>query len=90
MDCCGRSRAAGRPGALPAVRRTSAPGGSATGSAPAVGGPVPLRWRRRVTAEVTGPASGRTYAVSAERPVVVVGAADAAGLLATGFFSRVG
>ena len=49
-----------------------------------------LRWRRRVTAEVTGPVTGRRYAVSAASPVVVVDAADAAGLLGTGFFDRVG
>ncbi len=105
MDCCGRSRAAGRPGAPPAVRgaagrgaaaRRGPAGGGATsdssraGSSRVVGGPVPLRWRRRVAADVIGPATGRTYAVSAQRPVVVVDPSDAAGLLATGFFDRVG
>ncbi len=43
-----------------------------------------------MAAEVRGPASGRTYAVSVERPVVLVESVDAAGLPATGFFKRVG
>ncbi len=91
MDCCGRGRAAVRAGGAPLARRGGA--GGLPGSevvAPRFGGPAALRWRRRVTAEVRGPASGRTYPVSAERPVVMVDSADAAGLLATGFFDRVG
>jgi len=51
---------------------------------------VRLRWRRRVTASVTGPGTGRTYHVSAERRVVDVDSRDASGLMATGFFERFG
>jgi hypothetical protein len=43
-----------------------------------------------VTASVTGPGTGRTYQVSAERRVVDVDTRDAAGLMATGFFERYG
>ena len=53
-------------------------------------GSVKLRWRRRVTASVTGPATGQTYQVSAERPIVEVDTRDATGLMATGFFERYG
>ena len=92
MDCCGQGRAAGRAGVPPVGRAGVARAGSrpAAGAVAAYGGPAMLRWRRRVSAQVRGPASGRTYAVSAARPVVVVDAADAAGLLATGFFDRAG
>jgi hypothetical protein len=43
-----------------------------------------------VTATVTGPVTGARYAVSAEAPVVVVDTRDAAPLLTTGFFARLG
>jgi hypothetical protein len=43
-----------------------------------------------VTASVTGPGTGRTYHVSAERRVVEVDSRDASGLMATGFFERFG
>ena len=91
MDCCGRGRAAAR-AAAPA---RGLPGGVSTTAGPTPGaggrpGPGVLRWRRRVSAEVRGPVTGRAYVVSAASPVVVVDAADAADLLATGFFDRVG
>ena len=72
-----RSAARGRAVPAPADRRASA----AT---------VRLRWRRAVTATVTGPVTGARYAVSAAAPGVVVDARDAADLLATGFFARLG
>jgi hypothetical protein len=43
-----------------------------------------------VTASVSGPATGLSYQVSAERPIVDVDSRDAAGLMATGFFERHG
>lgn len=53
-------------------------------------GSLRLRWRRSVTATVTGPVTAITYRVSAEHRVVAVDSRDASGLLATGFFERVG
>ena len=77
MGCCGSNRATWTPAAR-------------IGSHAAGSGPVRLRWRRRVTASVSGPATGRSYQVSAERPIVDVDSRDAAGLMATGFFERLG
>lgn len=83
MGCCGQNRTA--------LRLTP---GAATAPAPARGAvraaPIRLRWRRRVTAVVDGPVSRTRYAVSAEVPVIAVDPRDAAGLLRTGFFERVG
>ena len=77
MGCCGSNRSAW-------------PGNSRAGTADFAPGSVRLRWRRRVTASVTGPGTGATYHVSAERPVLAVDSRDASGLLATGFFERIG
>ncbi len=78
MSCCGRSRAVW-------------PGDAqATVSGQVSEGTVRLRWRRRVSATVTGPATGVSYPVSATLPVITVDARDTRGLLATGFFERVG
>ncbi|MFV0374840.1 hypothetical protein, partial [Microbacterium sp.] len=77
-------------------RRAAAPVASfalvppAATDARASDGGVRLRWRRRVTARVRGPVTGRDYAVSAAAPTVTVDAEDAAGLLATGYFARGG
>jgi hypothetical protein len=77
MGCCGSNRSAWTPSA-PITSQADGPGS------------VRLRWRRRVTASVTGPGTGRTYQVTAERPVVDVDTQDATGLMATGFFERYG
>ena len=83
MPCCGRN---------PAVRPGFAP--AAPGAGPIVvttrATTVRLRWRRRVTASVEGPVTRASYAVSANTPLITVDARDAPGLLATGFFVRVG
>lgn len=68
------------------ARPTGASGTGATGTA---SGSIRLRWRRRVAASVTGPGTGASYLVSADRPVVAVDSRDASGLLATGFFERI-
>lgn len=39
---------------------------------------------------LTGAVSGTAYDVSPEHPVIAVDGRDASGLLATGFFARVG
>ncbi len=82
--------AAARAGAAPAA---PAPGGVATlvaAAGPRIADGVALRWRRRVTARVTGPVTGLSYAVSATAPVVVADRMDVEGLLATGYFAQVG
>jgi hypothetical protein len=77
MGCCGG--------------RSVWPGDSRAGATDLTSpGTIRLRWRRRVTASVTGPGTGTSYQVSAERPVVAVDSRDASGLLATGFFERIG
>jgi len=78
MSCCGASRAA--------LRVTGVPAATAT----ARSAQVRLRWRRRVTAAVDGPVTRTRYQVSAEAPVIAVDPRDAAGLLRTGFFERLG
>ena len=77
MGCCGSNRSSWTPTGQISTQ------GAGQGS-------VKLRWRRRVTASVSGPATGLSYQVSAERPIVDVDSRDAAGLMATGFFERHG
>lgn len=78
MGCCGS-------------RRSVWPGDSRASTTDLTdSGTIRLRWRRRINASVTGPGTGTSYQVSAERPVVAVDSRDASGLLATGFFERIG
>ena len=100
MGCCGQNRGAWRatPAAPPGALGGRGGGGDGargrviTSSTDRRGGAatVRLRWRRAVTATVTGPVTGARYAVSAAAPGVVVDTRDAADLLATGFFARLG
>ena len=93
MGCCGQGRGVWRAGrATPAGSQSAASpvtSPSATRSSAALR-PVRLRWRRAVSMSLTGAVSGTAYDVSPEHPVIAVDGRDASGLLATGFFARVG
>ena len=77
MGCCGSNR-------------STSSGLSRTSHHDAGPGSIRLRWRRRITASVTGPVTGVAYHVSPDRPIAAVDGRDATGLLATGFFEQVG
>lgn len=93
MGCCGRTATPRRSAShARATETTSGPDRPAqsTSVVPTAGAGVHLRWRRRVTATVTGPVTGDPYRVSADQPLVRVDRRDARGLLKTGFFHLTG
>jgi hypothetical protein len=91
--CCGQSRSAYAAGdgvqTLPAVPGPSpAPWSGAPAAAAVPEGGVRLRFTEQARVRVRGPATGEDYVFSGSDPVRTVDAADAEGLLRTGYFRR--
>jgi len=89
--CCGQSRYDAVPDPLPGSpppRRAYDADVVPAEAAPAEAGGVRLRFTGQSRVRVRGPASGADYVFSASEPVRAVSAADAPGLLESGYFRR--